>query len=318
MKRQMNLFEETDWSDPRTPAEQWDKDAAKRSLDELFSMARQYRSSGSFSNLLKFVSRFHFYSPFNAMLVHVQMPGATYVAPANRWVRDFGRRIRANARPLVILQPKGPVMFVFDVSHTVPEDDATPLPYQVTHPFETRRGAIGGELNRTLANVKRDGVEALEQDAGSQSAGEIRIFQGQRRISFQWREKKEDRSKGIPLRYQLLLNSNHSSEAKYATLAHELGHLYCGHLGTPNVKWWPDRRGLEKHVREFEAESVCYLVCERLGIENPSDEYFSAFVKESSDTPPISLECVFKATGLIERMGREGLKPRTEDDQPPV
>src|SRR5207248_2429484 len=61
-------------------------------------------------------------------------------------------------------------------------------------------------------------------------------------------------------------NSNLSAEARYAILVHELAHLYCGHLGTPNDKWWPDRRGLPHVAREFEAESVCFLVCERLGI----------------------------------------------------
>src|ERR1700704_696034 len=74
----------------------------------------------------------------------------------------------------------------------------------------------------------------------------------------------------IPLRYQLLLNSNLSDESRYATLVHELGHLYCGHLGAWDQRSWPDRRGVPVAVREFEAESVSYLVCSRLGIENAS------------------------------------------------
>ena len=39
-------------------------------------------------------------------------------------------------------------------------------------------------------------------------------------------------------------NLSASRESRYATIVHELGHLYCGHLGTPNAKWWPDRLGL--------------------------------------------------------------------------
>jgi hypothetical protein len=118
----------------------------------------------------------------------------------------------------------------------------------------------------------------------------------------------------VPLRYKLLLNSDHSAETKYATFVHELGHLYCGHLGTPNEKWWPDRTNLTDKVREFEAESICYLVCSRLGIENPSAQYLANFwaENEKGDVPPISLECVMKSAGLIERMGCERLKPRIE------
>ncbi len=37
----------------------------------------------------------------------------------------------------------------------------------------------------------------------------------------------------MDVRYELLLNAKHSPEQKYATLAHELAHLYCGHLGSP-------------------------------------------------------------------------------------
>jgi hypothetical protein len=84
--------------------------SSRRALDDLFSLARQYRSSGGYASLLSFVSRFRFYAPYNALLVHIQMPGATYVAPARRWLESYGRRIRPEARPIVILQPRGPVM----------------------------------------------------------------------------------------------------------------------------------------------------------------------------------------------------------------
>src|SRR5690606_24635079 len=112
--------------------------------------------------------------------------------------------------------------------------------------------------------------------------------------------------------YELLLNSRHSSEAKYVTLAHELAHLYCGHLGTPNEKWWPNRWGLSEVVREFEAEATAFLVCTRLGIDNPSGEYLAAYAKHHSETPPISLDCILAAAGLIEQMGRVRMKPRKE------
>lgn len=51
------------------------------SLDELFLLARHYNNSEDFLGLLEFVSKFKRYSPFNAMLVHTQMPGARYSGP---------------------------------------------------------------------------------------------------------------------------------------------------------------------------------------------------------------------------------------------
>jgi hypothetical protein len=298
-----------------SPAEKWDQDVARRALDELFYHAHQYNSSVAYKELMDFVVRFRFYAPFNALLIHTQMPGAKYVAPAYRWFRDFGRHIRVGARPLVILQPMGPVMFVFDVSDTEPEANAPPLPPEVEHPFEVRSGKIGNEYAQTRENAKRDGISITEQDAGSQSAGAIQSAQKGQFIDVLAKLHPETVYVQVPRRYDLTLNLKHSAEAKYATLVHELAHLYCGHLGTPNDKWWPDRRGLHLDEREFEAESVCYLVCKRIGIDNPSDEYLSGYLCNSEFVPQISIECVMKASGLIEQMGRERLKLRKEKDQ---
>jgi len=118
-----------------------ERDKTRRALDDLFNLARKYRTTESYRELLRFVTRFRFYSPFNAMLIHTQMPGAKYVAPPDRWLREYGRRITTGAHPLVILQPMGPVMFVFDVSDTEPVDEKSTLPREVEKPFEPRHGA---------------------------------------------------------------------------------------------------------------------------------------------------------------------------------
>jgi hypothetical protein len=306
--KQASLFEES------SPAGVWQRDAARRALDDLFSLARQYKTSKAYFGLLKFIARFRFYSPFNAMLIYTQMEGARFVAPPHRWLRDYKRRIKTGARPLVILQPMGPVMFVFDVADTESEGDAPPLPPEVEKPFEVRHGSVGRELYSTIENAKRDGISIIEKDAGSQSAGSIRIAQPGKHLKVLSKSKPKPEYVMVPVRYEMLLNRNYSSEAKYATLVHELAHLYCGHLGTPNDKWWPDRRGLTQEVCEFEAESVSYLLCARLGISSPSDEYLSGYLKENEETPSLSLDCVLKASGLIEQMGRERMKPRKEEE----
>ena len=287
-------------------------DNSRGTLDELFTLARRYRTSAAYAELLNFVARFRFYAPFNAMLVHVQMAGATFVAPAHRWLRDYGRRIRPEARPLVILQPMGPVMFVFDVSDTEALDGAAPLPPEVERPFEIRSGRIGSGLERTIRNAVRDGVEVVSRKAGSQSAGMIKHATAVRFMRYPPAPTLSDTVHQVPVRYELLLNADHTPEASYATLAHELGHLYCGHLGTPNERWWPDRRHAADDVSEIEAESVAYVVCCRQGIDNPSAEYLSSYLYAHTEMPPISLDCVMKASGLIEQMARESLPPRKD------
>jgi hypothetical protein len=292
-------------------------DATRQSLDELFTLARQYKSTKAYRDLLNFVAKFRSYAPFNAMLVHIQKPGARYVAPPHRWLSNYRRHIKAEAQPLVILQPMGPVMFVFDVSDTEPESDAPPLPPEVERPFDVRRGHIGGEFQTTIENARRDGISVAERNDGSQRAGSIELANPGEHLSVLVKQKPNKEFVQVPLRYKLILNSGHSVETKYATLVHELAHLYCGHLGTQNEKWWPDRSGLPHEVREFEAESICYLVCGRLGIENPSEKYLANYLKDNGegDVPAISLECVMRSAGLIEQMGHTRLKLRKEKEQ---
>jgi hypothetical protein len=279
-----------------------DDQLAKQALDELFRLTQQCRSSEAYHQLLQFVGRFRFYSSFSALLVHIQMLGATYVAPPRRWLRDYRHRIKPHARPLVILQPMSPVMFVFDVSDTEPLPDTPPLPREVVNPFEVRSGKIRNQLSNTIESAKRDGVRTNSRDAGTQSAGEIQARPGgSQEVVLRSRPKRE--TVNVSVRYEVALNSRHPPEAQYATLAHELAHLYCGHLGTPNPKWWTDRQGLDPMICEFEAESVCFLAWRRFGIDNPSNEYLSRYVKDNKEVPPISLEAVMTASGLVERMG---------------
>ena len=308
---------EQEWPGGLSPAANWEARATKRVLDELFCFARQYRSSKSYWGLLKFVAGFRSYAPYNAMLVRTQMQGARYVAPAHRWSKDFGRTIKVNARPLVILQPMGPVMFVFDVSDTEPGPLAKPLPPEVDKPFEVRRGRIGGQWDRTIENAKRDGIRIQSRKEGSQSGGSIRRTDGGKvlPLNLDMGKDKDGNPKrvDVPVRYDILFNEAASNESRYATLAHELAHLYCGHLGTPNAKWWPDRRGLDLETEEFEAESVAYLVCGRLGIENPSEQYLAGYFGRDPVVPNISIDLVMRSAGLIEQMGREKMKPRKDD-----
>ena len=83
------------------------------------------------------------------------------------------------------------------------------------------------------------------------SKREVRLIRNQREII-------------VKILFDIVVNRNHPIETKFATIIHEIGHLYCGHLGTPEPKWWKARINLELNEREFEAESVCWMVCERL------------------------------------------------------
>jgi hypothetical protein len=292
--------------EPASPAALFDADFARRALDDLFFSTQQYATGAALDGLFQFMRQFRFYSPFNAMLLHVQNPGTSYAAPASRWKREHGRVIKPGARPLVILQPMGPVMFVFDVSDTEPAGpDSPPLPRSVTDPFEPKGNTAFDEYTRLRFNAIRDGVQVVEQQRGSGSAGQVSV------TSVQGSQLAFSEKVSVIRRYDIVLNAHHSVTARFSTLVHELAHLYCGHLGLPfaDCKWWPDRTGLELATQEFEAESITYLVCIRLGVEPPSAEYLAGYLGKEKKLPQISLERILVAAGLIEKMCGASLPP---------
>jgi hypothetical protein len=203
----------------------------------------------------------------------MQNPGARCVATSEQWRTRFERRIKEDAHPLVILAPMSPVLFVYDVTDT----EGRPVPPALLNPFAATGTLSPSVWKRTLDNCPRDLIAVVEHEMAVNKAGKIEPAHLGDTVDLvigKDAQKKPliDRRKA---RYRLALNRKQDLPARYATLAHELAHLYCGHLGTPNSKWWPDRRNLGQKVEEFEAESVAYLLCGRLGIGNPSARYLS-------------------------------------------
>jgi len=272
-------------------------------LDELFLLARRYRQSDEYRELLEFIARFRRYSAFNAMLVHIQMPGARYVLPAKRWAKEYHRLPIPGAQPLVMLQPMRPIMFGFDVSQT----EGRPLPEGFENPFQ----AYGKLDERALADVimkaKREGVTVTLRNLGSTLGGYVRKADDPHHcvgIGLVERASRSSRGSGGERAAfaDIALNANLDRPTNFATLMHELGHLYCGHVGTPDENWWPSRKDLGRSTEEFEAESVSYVVCKRLGIETPAAEYLHGYFEANQKVPPISLHMVLKAVQRIEAM----------------
>ena len=183
-----------------------DHETARTALDELFTLVRKYNSSEAYLELMRFIARFRFYSPFNAMLIHAQMPGAYFVCTALRWQRHFHREIKVGARPIVILQPMGPILFVFDASDTEPLPNASPLPTRIKDPFQVRSGKLGGQLALTIENAKRDGVRVSERTDGSQRAGSIQPAATGQHLEITIANKPMPRATQIPVRFELVLN----------------------------------------------------------------------------------------------------------------
>ena len=110
----------------------------------------------------------------------------------------------------------------------------------------------------------------------------------------------------------LKVNRNHPRSTRFTTIAHELGHLYLGHLGADAKPRIPNRRRVPERMQEIEAESVAYLVGHRNGVEPGSDAYLAEYIKAGEPIGrTLDVERVVRAAGAVERaMGLDGGRGR--------
>ena len=272
-------------------------DDAKRTLDDLIARSLAYSSGPELKVLLDFSRRFPHYAPYNAMLLHVQNPGISYAVRAAVWEETYQRRVNPGARPYVVLQTMGPVAFAFDISDTYPIDPANDLvPAVVVNPFPAKGAAPPKAIKRLTDACAKAGIVVVTQDLGSSRAGDVR------------------RAELNGCEFYLRLNSKHTAAQQLGTCAHELAHVFCGHLGKDRNGIAPERTPeiLTKDLVEFEAEAVAYLVTDRLNLDVGSVAYLSGYLLVGKPLPKYSLDAVLKAAGKIEEMlqGRFRLKKK--------
>lgn len=270
-------------------------EATRTLLDSLLSQSRRYRASADYKALLDFIVRLRNFAPFNAMLLELQKPGLSYAASESDWWTRFGRKPKYKARPLLILLPFGPVGLVYDVMDT----EGLNLPSDVSF-FPAQGSVVETDIQAYQQKIERRHVQWVDFDAGDRSAGEIK------RLA-------PPLGSGPGL-YQIAVNKNHNPPTRFVTIAHELAHLFLGHLGPDKALGVPARRPLTHAQRELEAESVAYIVCSRKGVATKSETYLKNFVKEHTTVDDLDVYQVTRAAGQIESL--LGIAPRSLFERP--
>jgi hypothetical protein len=305
MSEQLKLFQASDAPGPGSPGEALyaDLDADTGALDELFRLSARWRGCREFLELLEFVARFPAYSPFNGFLIYLQNPAATHVATGRTWSRKYRRRLKPGARPILILAPMSPVLFVFDLKDT----EGYPVAEAALRPLETRERLSARIYDATLHNCGIQHIAVREVPPLNPAAERVV------RITASVRKKYADLELEATTRYLVLVDAGLSLEEKYATLVLGLGRIFCGHLGIDSDAWWVDRKDLDLDRIDLEADAAAFIVYRRRGLTQVSQQRLSDGRDQDRELPPISLNAVFQAASYIEGMGKTlWRKPRKQ------
>lgn len=283
-----------------------DKDIS--SITRLFQDIKSYRKSAVFKMKLDFYANFPYIGVYNAALVEQQRPGARLVLTVKKWEELYNRKIKPNARPVIILLPFYPVEFLFDIKDTKPIDNKKKVEDNIIiEQIILRHRAkcmhdVSFYLHNLVDNLPKFGIAYKKYNVGAEINSEIQSVseKDSEELSIAF-----GRGYGITYRNYFAISVDmYAPEAdEISLIIHELGHLFCQHIRCP---WW-DQRFYTKEVKEFEAETVSYLVCKRLGIHTGTIEYLAQYLDENEEIPPIDINCIFEAVDIIEKMVTENM-----------
>ncbi len=250
-------------------------------LDNLFKKSISYKESNNYKEALNFISKLKYVAPFNAWLLMEQNPDITYIATSHHWKSKFNRNIKRDARAYVIMKAFSPVEFVYDVMDTYGDD----LPNDIEHLFSTK-GYIKDTFIKNLEDccLKKNILVLYRDDLFKKEAG--------------WASHNE-----LNNNKTIVINKNYSKENQFATLCHELAHLMLGHLGKFSNCQCEDRKNLSTGVKEIEAESVSWLICNRLGLNVNSDNYLFTYLHNNEKLlNEINIDLILTTAGKIENI----------------
>lgn len=264
------------------------KQKINESLDNLFRQSMLIRNGSDFKKFLDFVSRFKEYKPYNNMLVYLQNPECAYFATEKDWRIKFHRKVIKSARPMIILAPMTPVLFVYDPKDT--EGDK-PLPEFLFSTFELSGEFKGVWFSNLKSHLAKHKIKLTRMPLSPTHGGSI----SRKSIGF-----------------EIVINSNMDEGVNFSTLIHELGHLFLGHLGSEENENYPLRPNIKKTVEEIEAESIAYLVLMRFGLENKAAEYLAFYNSNPYDFDKVSFDLIIKSASKIEEMIKKPAKAQLE------
>lgn len=283
-------------------------------LDSLFSGVKGYRSSINFRALMKFCQSMKVLAPYNAMLAYIQRPGAKYLLNEVKWNNLFGRGIKPDARPILVLIPFGPLEYLFDVDDTYALSDSRfddkemeKIIDELSSPYAAHGKVGDSNFQLLLKNLVPYGIAYNPaMVAGRTCCAKImRLDKKEEMLDIQVSNK----SIKYPANFLLSVNSKAEEAERFASIIHELGHYFCHHMPSPKTpkEWW-QHRPISYKAEEFEAESISWLICDRLGIKSPSEKYLNGYLDSNSEIPSdISIDMIFKASNDIWKMVTEAV-----------
>ena len=233
----------------------------KALTDQLEQGVSDIFQSGQYAAYLTAMSKFHHYSFGNTMLIFMQCPNATNIAGYHDWRRNFGRQVKRGERGITILAPC-PYRRKEEVEEAASDGSpATSVQWVQRMGFRT---VTVFDVSQTEGKPLPELVKKLTGDVAQYES----MVAALRSIS-PYPISMESFPGGAYgccnfVERRILVQPDMSQIQTIKTMIHEVSHAKL-HAPPEKTEELPQHK--QRFVREMEAESVAYVVCQHFGID---------------------------------------------------
>lgn len=237
----------------------------KELTEELEKGVQGLFDSDRYRDYLIAMARFYRYSSRNCLLILMQRPSASLVASFSSWQHDFGRHVRKGERGIRILAPSNRKTSVLEPVKNQLGELALDTDGQVRTEFVERRWTAFVPVSVfDVSQTEGDPIPTLVSELDRPIVGfrELRDkLEALSPVPVRFAEVPDGTGNGwySPSRREIVVKAGMGDAQTIKTLAHEIAHAT---LHGPMSEEIPDA-----NTREVQAESVAFVVCQRLRID---------------------------------------------------
>lgn len=244
-------------------------------------------------NYLNFATQFHCYSFGNIILIMCQKPEATRVAGYNKW-KQLGFQVRSGEKGIAIAAPQ------FRKLEEGEEDNGNrkAVYFKTVYVFDISQVGIVCKscscMNANDATICRECRNDLpvtvpqvdwyvqgDDDAAEQIIALLTEFANDNCIIVE--VKNTGRARGMSMGGTIFLHPDQSPLERVSVMVHELAH---------ELLHKSSEKGLDKKIKETEAEATSYVVMQWLGVDTPAPNYLALHGSSAS----LLQECIVRIT----------------------
>ena len=280
--------------------------------EKLESGLKELYASDKYADYLKTMSKFPHYSSRNVMLIRMQLPGATRVASATKWKRDFKRYPKKGEKAIYIYAPtkrdKEPETKLFEkidpetgvpmldkngkiIMEEMTALDTSGMRYRPVPTFDVSQ-TDGKPLPEIVSPLNGD-VERYEALLDALKAVSA--------LPIEFEKMPESQDGYCRFGEKIGIREGMSQRQTVAAIVHEIAHSRMH--GKENIPEGEAQKS--RAVRELEAESCAFSICEKYGVNSGANSfgYLASWAGHDPEMKQLkaSLDVIQKEVGSLSR-----------------